>query len=140
MTSPDPCSVVFKGSRAFSEPETRNVRWLRDESESIGFLIDVHSHSELLLYPWGDNSSQSTDPNMNFRNPAYDGLRGDRTRGYEEYIPLGDQAWLISAALDVRDAIASVRGHSYVVKPGVMLYPTSGTIKDYSYSRHFVQA
>jgi carboxypeptidase T len=140
-TSPDPCSAVFKGSGAFSEPETRNVRHLLDAHPHIDHLVDVHSYSELILYPWGDDSNQSTNPNMNFRNPAYDGRRGDRTDpAYAEYIPRLDETWFRETGAAMRDAIASVRGRVYRVQPSVDLYPTSGTIKDYAYSRHFVNA
>ena len=76
-TSPDSCSNVFKGGEAFSEPETRNVRSMLDDYPNIGYFVDVHSYSELILYPWGDDDNQTMDPSQNFQNPAYDGRRGD---------------------------------------------------------------
>jgi carboxypeptidase T len=75
-TSADSCSDTFRGNNAFSEPETRNVRHLLDDFPNIMGMIDVHSFRELVLYPWGDDDNQSTDPTMNFRNPAHDGMRG----------------------------------------------------------------
>lgn len=140
-TSAAACSDVFKGSAAFSEPETRNVRHLLDAFPSLGYMLDVHSYSELVLYPWGDDTSQTTNPAMNFRNPAFDGVRGNPTdTAYQEYIAANDQNWLHSAGVSMRDAIAAVRGRAYTVKPSVLLYPTTGTTKDYAYSRHLVNA
>ncbi len=140
-TSANSCTEIFKGTAAFSEPETRNVRHLLDTYPNITCMADVHSYSELVLHPWGDDDNQTTDPAMNFTNPLFDGLRG--TQGdaiYREYIPPADLDWFVSTGNRVRDAIAAVRGHVYTVEQGVLLYPTSGTSKDYPYSRHFVDA
>jgi carboxypeptidase T len=140
-TSANSCDAVFKGSAAFSEPETRNVRHLLDTYPSIEYLMDVHSYSELILYPWGDDSNQSHDPQMNFRNPAYDGKRGNRTDpSYAEYMPPADENWFVATGAAVRDAIEAVRGRRYTLQSSVWLYPSSGMVKDYAYSRHFVQA
>ncbi len=138
-TSSGWCSNVFKGPAVFSEPETRNVRWVLDTHANVECYVDVHSYSELLLYPWGDDDNQSTTPSMNFLNPAYNGLRG--TSGdsqYREYIPTADESWFIDSGDGVRQAILEVRGHNYLVEQGIGLYPTSGTSEDYAYARHFI--
>jgi carboxypeptidase T len=138
-TSTSACSDVFRGAGAFSEPETRNVRHLLDTDPGIGFMIDVHSYSELILHPWGDDDNQTTDPEMNFLNPAFDGLRGNPGDSvYREYIAEADRDWYVTAGQAMRDAIAAVRGRTYTLQQSVLLYPTSGTSKDYAYSRHFV--
>lgn len=137
-TSPDSCSDVYKGPSAFSEPETRNVRWLIDHFTNLSCLVDVHSYSELVLYPWGDDENQTTDPNQNFRNPAFDGLRGVVGSGYQEYIPAADQQDYVAMGKRVRDGIAAVRGRTYTVQPSIALYPTSATAHDYAYAHHFV--
>jgi hypothetical protein len=140
-TSASSCSDVFKGSGAFSEPETRNVMWMLDRFPNIECMADVHSYSELILYPWGDDDSQTTDVNMNFQDPAFNGLRG--TVGdtlYKEYIPQADLDQFVASGSRIRDAIAAVRGRVYTLEPGILLYPTSGTSIDYAYSRHFVDA
>ena len=71
------------GRRPVSEPETANVAWLLDRVPSVGYFIDIHSFGEDILYNWGDDDDQTTDPAMNFRNPAFDGKRGitDSTPG-----------------------------------------------------------
>src|SRR5512144_1910239 len=76
MTSTDPCSEIYRGPGPASEPETANVTWLLDRFPSLRYFIDVHSFGEDILYNWGDDDDQTTDPAMDFRNPAYDGQRG----------------------------------------------------------------
>jgi carboxypeptidase T len=140
-TSNYACSETFHGPAAFSEPETRNVRSLLDNFPNIECMIDIHSFSQLILYPWGDDVSQTTDPSMNFRNPAFDGLRGNPGDSvYKEYIDAADQNRFAQVGNRIRDAIRAVRGRVYTVEPGVLLYPTSGTANDYGYSRHLVDA
>jgi murein tripeptide amidase MpaA len=138
-TSASSCTDIFKGSAAFSEPETRNVKYMIDWFKNINFMIDVHSYSELVLYPWGDDDYQTEDPNMNFKNTQYDGQRG--TPGdsiYKEYIPKVDLDWFKDTGMKIKDAISSVRGSSYSVGPGIGLYPTSGTSHDFAFALHFV--
>ncbi len=138
-TSSSPCDYqIYKGPSAFSEPETRNVRWLLDSYPDIMGMIDVHSYSDDMLYSWGDADDQVTDPSKNFQNPAYDGLRGvPGSALYGEYIPRADLDWYTSTGSAVQGAIQAVRGTSYAVKQSIKLYPTSATSDDYSYSRHF---
>ena len=93
-----------------------------------------------MLYPWGDDDNQSTDPAMNFTNPAFDGKRGVHGKGYREFIEADDATWFATVGDAVRDSIAAVRGRSYTVQQGILLYPTSATVHDYAYSRHLVQA
>jgi len=138
-TSADSCSDVFKGTSAFSEPETRNVRWLIDTFPGLACMVDVHSYSELVLYPWGDDQNQSTDPNQNFQNPAFDGQRGTLGANYKEYIPTADLQAHQAMGNRIRNGIAAVRGRSYTVQQSIDLYPTTGTWHDYAYARKFVE-
>lgn len=138
VTSAAPCDIVYRGPAVFSEPETRNVRWMLDTYADIACLVDVHSAGEMLLYPWGDDDNQSATPSQNFQNPAFDGQRGTLGDAYGEYITAADQHRHASVATRVRDAIAAVRGRTYEVKEASGLYPTSGTTKDYAFSRHLV--
>ena len=105
-TSSNPSSETYKGECAFSEPEIRNVRYLFDTYQNIGYFVDIHSYGELILYPWGDDDNQTTDPEQNFLNPAYDGKRGDVGEGYGEFIPSQDQDTLISLAKRMNNALA----------------------------------
>jgi murein tripeptide amidase MpaA len=137
-TSSDSCSDVFKGPGAFSEPETRNVRWMIDTLTSVACMIDVHSYSELVLYPWGDDENQTTDPNQNFRNPAFDGQRGIVGSGYKEFIRAADLHAHETTAARIRDGIKTVRNRVYTAEQSISLYPTSGTFHDYAYARNFI--
>lgn len=145
MTSVDPCSEIYRGPSAASEPETGNVTWLLERHPTVGYFIDIHSFGEDILYNWGDDDDQTTDSSMNFHNPAFDGRRGipeDAPGGdplkYREFVPPGDLATLTTLGTVMRDAIAQAHGRTYSVKAAVGLYPTSGTSDDFAYSRGFV--
>jgi murein tripeptide amidase MpaA len=143
LASDDPASDIYHGSAANSEPETLNVHWLLDTYRFTKWLLDIHSYWGDVLYPWGDDSDQSTDASMNFRNTAYDGQRGVQG-GYGEFIPGGDLNLVAGTAQRVVNAINAVRGGHYEAKQSVFLqastttvnYPTSGAVDDYAYSRH----
>ncbi|MGK7894229.1 MAG: M14 family metallopeptidase [Xenococcus sp. (in: cyanobacteria)] len=137
-TSSRSCSDIYKGHSAFSEPETKNVIHLLDTYTNIRCMVDVHSYSELILYPWGDDDNQTADPAMNFQNSIYHGLRG--TLGdslYKEYIDQADLDWYKTTGTKIRDAIAGVRGRNYTLNQSAGLYPTTATSIDYAYARHF---
>jgi murein tripeptide amidase MpaA len=149
-TSTQPCSEIYRGPGAVSEPETANVTWLLDQHSSVTHFVDVHSFGEDILYNWGDDDDQTTDPSMNFHNPAYDGKRGvpDSTpvgdpakpdaAKYREFIPVPDLNETIRLSTTMRDAIRAAHGRQYSVKSAVGLYPTSGTSDDWAYSRSFL--
>jgi murein tripeptide amidase MpaA len=145
--STDPCdggnqnsqdNGTYHGSSAFSEPESSNAKWIFDNFPNVKFFIDLHSYGEDILYSWGDDEDQSTNPSMNFHNPAYNGQRGVRGDAYKEYIPSNDISSAIDLANTFRDGIQAVRGTNYTVKSSYNLYPTAGTSDDYAYSRSFV--
>jgi murein tripeptide amidase MpaA len=139
-TSADPCdeNQTYRGSAPFSEPETKNVKWLLDNYPQIRWYIDLHSHGEQILHCWGDDENQSIDATMNFINSSYNSVRGEEEdENYKEYIPNADLATAVSLAKSIRDGIKSVREIEYQVKPSYYLYPTSGVSDDYAYSRHF---
>lgn len=139
-TTTDPCNkYTYNGEGPMSEPETQNAAWVHDHFPNIRFFVDLHSFSQDILYSWGDDDNQSSDPSMNFMNPAYDSVRGILgDNAYNEYIPSNEEA----AAEDLANAFAAgikaVKGVDYLVEQSVGLYPTSGASDDYSYSRHYV--
>jgi carboxypeptidase T len=138
-TSSDPQSFTYKGQQAFSEPECRNVRDLLDEHPHIRYYVDVHSFGELILFSWGDDENQTTDPDQNFLNPAFDPVRGIvGDHAYKEFIPPEDRSTLVGLARSMRAALRAVRGKRYTVQQAVGLYPTSATSDDYAFNRHQV--
>src|SRR5262249_13478368 len=136
--SNDPCDLGqrYHGPSAFSEPETQNVRWLLDNHPRTHWLIDLHSSSEQIYLNWGDDDNQSTNPAMNFKNPAFNSVRGNSgDTAYAEYIPADDAAVAKKLAERFRDALQAVRGRTYKILQSL---GNSGTAKDYVNSRHFV--
>jgi len=137
--STDPCDYqLYNGPSAFSEPESQNAKWIFDNFPNVGFFVDLHSYSEDILYSWGDDQDQTADPNLNFRNPAFNGTRGVRGDTYGEFIPANDLSTAVDLANAFHDGIQAFRGKNYTVKSAYDLYPTAGTSDDYAYSRHFV--
>jgi len=137
-TSDDPNDDFYFGTAPFSEPETRNVKFLLDAIPDIRWVVDIHSASESILYNWGTGTDDSTDPSKNFRNAAWDQQRGESATGYTEYIPPGDLSTALTLSNQMKTAIAAVRGTSYAVKQSFDLYAVTGTSDDYAYSRHWV--
>ncbi|HKE49758.1 MAG TPA: M14 family metallopeptidase [Rhodanobacteraceae bacterium] len=130
---------TYVGTRAASEPETRNVIWLLDRFPRIGYLIDLHSYGETILHNWGSDENQSDDPDMSFRNRRYDGKRGlIHDDLYREHIDASDLKEATRIGRKAAAAIECVRGRKYVVKQSVGLYPTAASTDDYAYSRHLV--
>ncbi|WP_420122309.1 M14 family zinc carboxypeptidase [Nakamurella sp.] len=135
QTSCTPCTDIYCGPAAFSEPENRNVRHLLDTAR-IDHFVDVHSFSELVIYPWGHAPNQTTDPAQNFRTLPTGTCRPLGRPGYAEYIAPDDLAEFRRVAGRIVDEIAAVRGRRYSPEPGMTLYPTTGTHSDYAWSRH----
>lgn len=131
----DPCSEVFCGRSAFSEPETRNVKHLLD-TYRIDCFADVHSYSELILYPWGHAPTQTTDSSQRFTGLPSGTCAPIGRGGYQEYMPPRDLLRFETVGDRIVRAIHDVRGRSYTRQPGIALYATTGTHSDYVYSRH----
>ncbi|NPA69126.1 MAG: T9SS type A sorting domain-containing protein [Chlorobi bacterium] len=67
-SSPDPTSNTYRGTNAFSEPETQI---LRDFVNEHNFLLahNHHTYSNLLLFPWGYEEIHTPDDDI-FRSFA----------------------------------------------------------------------
>ena len=139
QTSCSPCSDVYCGPSAFSEPETRNIKHLLD-THRVDCFVDVHSYSELILWPWGHAPNQTVDASKRFTTLASGTCAPIPVPGYQEYIAARDLQRFQSVGSRIRDAIAAVRGRLYTSQPGVALYPTTGTQSDYAYSRHIANS
>ena len=144
QSSKNPCDEqVFIGPSAASEPETQNVQSLVAAGRPAYFM-DVHSYSRDILYPWGMDDDQGSDPTENFTNHDWDrsGPRGGRDGlggAYGEYLPADIAAQHTAVARRMRDAMrdqagphAKARHRSmYTIKQALGLYPTTGTSDDY---------
>jgi len=131
------CSTYIGPSPA-SEPETMNIVSILDDNPQIRFFIDVHSYSELILFDWGLDESQTTDLQQNFRNSDFHGDRGVAGDSYAEYVNPNDSAVRQALGNSMNDAIQNTNGNSYNVTRSFNLYPTSGTSTDYAASRSYV--
>jgi len=143
LASTSPSSDLFHGTAPFSETETKNVRWLFEQYPQINWFMDIHSYGGDILHSWGDDSNQTTTPDKNFTNAAWNGQRGLPGDAYGEYIGACDLANVASAGNDMGAAIAGVRGETYAVAQAFFLpswgstYPTSGASDDWAFSRYF---
>lgn len=135
-TSNNPNSEFYHGPLAFSEPETRNARWIVEKFPNTRFFIDLHSYGPSIFYRWGDSKDQTGQADMNFMNPCYDGARG--VDSYGEYIPAPDLERFEQLAGALHDGIKAVRGTEFFVAPAFSYYATCGASDDYFYSRHFL--
>ncbi|KAG4416728.1 hypothetical protein IFR04_010130 [Cadophora malorum] len=143
VASTSPTSETFHGTSAFSEPETKNIKWVMDTFSKVRWFVDLHSYTGDVLYSWGSDENQSKYSTMNFLNSTYNGVRGVLTdtpgsgSGYGEYTPATENADNIKAATRMGSAMTAATKRTYAVIPAADLYPTSGASDDYSYSRHF---
>lgn len=136
-TSRSPCSDIFVGPGAFSEPETQNVRTLL-EANPVECFVDVHSFSELILYPWGHAPNQTSDPTQRYTLVDTSGWRElpADAPDHKEYLSPADLERFTEIGQAAAQAIQNVRGRRYTVQQGIGLYPTTGTSSDYAFSRH----
>jgi carboxypeptidase T len=59
--SPSPGSDTYRGTAAFSEPETQVIKNFIDSKSNVTELLTFHTYSELILFPWGYTYSGITD-------------------------------------------------------------------------------
>ncbi|KAK0427639.1 hypothetical protein QR680_010340 [Steinernema hermaphroditum] len=104
--STDPCSEIFNGAAAFSEPETAAVRdFISARTSTIKTFLTFHSYSQILMFPFGH--AVRTYPN--------------------------DVQDLRSTAMRAAQALKNVYGTNYVVGTGAdTLYPASGGSEDWA--------
>lgn len=54
-------SDTYRGTAPFSEPETANIRNFAATLPRIGGFLDLHSYSQLILWPWGYTDAAPAD-------------------------------------------------------------------------------
>ena len=139
MVSRDPSDhELYQGPGPFSEVESRNVRSLLDRFPTSQWLIDLHSSSQTLTCPWGDDEVQWTTPAMNFRNIACDRQRGMPLDRYSEYMPRADLDELQRLMGVLHASIKQANQTNFSMKLGFDFCASPGTSHDYAYARHFV--
>lgn len=102
-----PPSEIYRGPAAFSEPETQELRDFFIAHPNIRAQLDIHSYSQLILWPWGSTPALSPDDNV-----------------YRE-VGFGMQA-----------EIAAVHGLTYTAGPiYTTIYPAAGGSVDWTYAQ-----
>lgn len=106
-SSPFPSSAVYRGTSAFSEPETQIIRDLFAE-RNFQAVISYHSYSQVILYPWGYTNQ-----------------------------PAAEDQLLDQIAADMSGLMQSVNGNSYEYgQAGADLYLTNGGMIDWTFGTY----
>lgn len=131
-------SETFHGTAAMSEIENQNIGWLMKQHTKLSWFLDLHSTGGDILYGWGDDNTQTTDPSQSFTNPAYDGKRGIiGDKEYKEFIEAADINSQLATAKRMSHAMGLAGNISYAPKAEAALYPSSGGSTDYFLSQYY---
>ena len=103
--STDPGSDIYRGTSAFSEPETQIFRDFVIANPRIRTHIDFHSFSQLILTPWGYTRTACDDADL------YESITADMV-----------------SALFAPYSMTYIAGPTYTT-----IYPASGGAHDWSY-------
>uniref|UniRef100_A0A914UYZ3 Peptidase M14 carboxypeptidase A domain-containing protein n=1 Tax=Plectus sambesii TaxID=2011161 RepID=A0A914UYZ3_9BILA len=74
----NPCSLIYQGHSAFSEPETRAVRDMLLSPELYGKVdafITMHTYSQLWIYPWGHHENSYPADIVDLKTVAENAVR-----------------------------------------------------------------
>ena len=134
-TSCNPCNETYLGPNRFSEPESQNIRDFCN-THDVDVFLDVHSFSELVLFPWGHAPTQTTNPSQRFPSLVTGTCAPLNPFGHQEYMLPGDKQYFQSVAQTIVGDIRAVRGRNYTPKAINQLYAVTGSSSDYVYSRH----
>lgn len=100
-----PSSQTYRGPAPFSEPETQALRDFFIAHPQVRAMNDIHSYSQLILWPWGYKPELPPD------QPAYQAV-----------------------GLAMQQLIQSVHGLTYTAGPIYStIYPVSGGSADWTY-------
>lgn len=113
-SSGNPCSETYRGTAAFSEPETAAVRdWILAHPNIVAYT-DLHSYSQVIFYPYSYTDLWPPQPD------------------------LADYQYLAEAMADI---VYSVHGKSYTYGRGYdVVYQVSGASRDWVYGAAGVTA
>jgi carboxypeptidase T len=64
-SSPVTSTQTYRGTAAFSEPETQAMKWFA-ENHNFKLNINYHTYNNALIYPWGHVASFLTDDSSTF--------------------------------------------------------------------------
>ncbi|XP_046840058.1 zinc carboxypeptidase-like [Xenia sp. Carnegie-2017] len=106
-SSKNPCSELYHGKAPFSSPEVNAIAsYTKRFKEKIFCFLDIHSYSQLLMYPWS----------------------------YSKDAEAKDKIELHNVAVKAVKALTSYYGTDFETGPGaVVIYEASGCSKDWAY-------
>ncbi len=106
-SSPSPSSAVYRGPTPFSEAETVALRDMMLNHPNIRTMLDIHSFTQLILWPWGYTPDLCPDNDL-----------------FQEH------------GFAMRDIIFGVHGLNYVAGPTYdTIYPVNGDSLDWAYAQ-----
>ncbi|KAL9959738.1 hypothetical protein ACROYT_G033093 [Oculina patagonica] len=102
-----PCDSTFRGSKAFSEVETNNVRKYLEGLKTAGKLkgfIDFHAYSQMWFIPWGYTSTDTPDhyEQMRVARAAANAITNPAAGGSEDWT-YGKLGVKYSFSVELRD-------------------------------------
>ncbi|KAL1920554.1 uncharacterized protein VTP21DRAFT_931 [Calcarisporiella thermophila] len=104
-SSEDPCDETYRGPKEFSAPETKAMANFLKSKEFVSY-IDVHSYSQLWMWPYGGRCKKVPPNNSKLTEAAKAGV----------------------------NALKKVHGTSYKMGPVcTTIYPASGSAVDWAY-------
>lgn len=111
-SSPDPESGNYRGTAAFSEPETDAMRAFVESEGALVALLDVHSYGQLVLWPWG----------------------------FAVGVEAEDDALFESMSVGIADVMTAPYDRFYEPMQGADFYPAAGNVADWAYGEHGLYA
>ncbi|MCB9845072.1 MAG: hypothetical protein H6811_03680 [Phycisphaeraceae bacterium] len=106
-SSGNPGSDTYRGTSAFSEPETQVLRDYVLADPNIIAHVDFHSYSQLILWPWGYADVPPPEPDRTF---------------FDDF------------SVELSNIIESVHGTYYTPEQSIDLYAAAGNASDWTYS------
>ncbi|KAH6695557.1 carboxypeptidase A [Plectosphaerella plurivora] len=145
----DPSWPTWYGSGPASEPETKSVGWTLDNFPDVGWYSDTHTNGRVVGFGRCTDSVQTTDKSMNWRNPAYDNVRGivpdliSEDKYYKEYMDSADLKVVSYAATRMAAAMGESNEDDDTTYIGVELpiisfQQSTGCSIDSVYDRHIL--
>ncbi|XP_055299541.1 carboxypeptidase B-like [Sitodiplosis mosellana] len=98
-TSSNPCSDIYRGSKAFSEPESAAVKNFFDNTEEkkFGAFLTFHSYGQWILHPWG-YGNVLPDDHEDLARVGKEGAKKIKELDHQVYTPGNSAALLYPAA------------------------------------------
>jgi len=132
----------FVGCKAFSEPETRNVRYVLKKYNNIEYFLDIHSYNHNInniLYTWSHSKTQTKRDDVNMKKSKYWGNHGSDFL-YSEYTECTDLELRKEIATEMALAAnkASYYKRKYIPKPSIDMYLMTGGSRDYMENRNIM--